>query len=57
MCLLLGAWRVLLDPHFLIGMLDFPFVLQTSRLRFDVRWTLGAEQIGSGNPPAISCRS
>lgn len=48
---------VLLDPHFFIGKLDFPAELQTSRLRFDDRWMLGAENVGSGNPPAISCRS
>jgi len=34
-------------------MLDFPIGVQTSRLRFDDRWTLGAKKIRSGNPPAI----
>jgi len=34
-------------------MLDFLAGLQTSRLRFDVRWTLGAAKAWSGNPPAI----
>ena len=34
-------------------MLDFPAGLQTSRLRSDERWTLGAANVGSGNPPAI----
>ena len=45
--------RVFLDPHFIIGMLDFPAGLQTSRLRFDDRWTLGAAKAWSGDPPAI----
>jgi len=34
-------------------MLDFLIGLQTSRLRFDDRWTLGANKIRSGDPPAI----
>lgn len=52
---ILPAWCecVLLDPHFLNGMLDFPAGLQTSRPRTDVWRTLGAEKVVSGNPPAI----
>ena len=45
--------RILLDPHFIKGTQDFPIGLQTSRLRFDDRWTLGAAKVWSGDPPAI----
>jgi len=49
---LLGAWRVLLDPHFMKGKLDFCIGLQTSRPRFDDGRTLGAAKMQSGYPPA-----
>ena len=42
-----------MDPHFIIGTLDFLSGLQTSRLRFDVKWMLGAVKEWSGIPPAV----
>ena len=50
---LLGAWCVYLDPHFIIGTLDFLPCLQASRLRFDDRWMLEAVMARSGIPPAV----
>ena len=50
---LLSAWCVYLDPHFIIGTLDFLPCLQASRLRFDDRWMLEAVMARSGIPPAV----
>ena len=50
---LLGAWCVYLDPHFIIGTLDFLPCLQASRLRLDDRWMLEAVMARSGIPPAV----
>ena len=49
------AWFVMcpFGPTFLYWDVSFCACLQTSRLRIDDKWTLGAVMVQSGNPPAV----
>ena len=54
---LLGAYRVLLDPHLFIGMFVSLPDCRPPAPALTVWRMLGAANAESGNPPAYTCRS